>query len=195
MRIGITGGIGTGKSFVINYVRSKGYKVIDSDFIARQLMLKGNINYNNIINNFGDDILSVEGEIDRIKLRTIVFNDEEKRKILNKITHPNIMKKIFDDSDDNNIYFIEVPLLFEENLDKYFDEIWLIDCSEKVQIERIIKRSNLSKNEVLDIISCQMPRREKIKRAKIIIESEQANLEKHIDDLLHKLDKRVINEK
>lgn len=195
MRIGITGGIGTGKSFVINYVRSKGYKVIDSDFIAKQLMLKGNINYNNIINNFGDDILSVEGEIDRIKLRTIVFNDEEKRKILNKITHPNIMKKIFDDSDDNNIYFIEVPLLFEENLDKYFDEIWLIDCSEKVQIERIIKRSNLSKNEVLDIISCQMPRREKIKRAKIIIDSEQVNLEKYIDDLLHKLDKRVINEK
>lgn len=195
MRIGITGGIGTGKSFVINYVRSKGYKVIDSDFIARQLMLKGNINYNNIINNFGDDILSVEGEIDRIKLRTIVFNDEEKRKILNKITHPNIMKKIFDDSDDNNIYFIEVPLLFEENLDKCFDEIWLVDCSEKVQIERIIKRSNLSKNEVLDIISCQMPRREKIKRAKIIIDSEQVNLEKYIDDLLHKLDKRVINEK
>jgi len=195
MRIGITGGIGTGKSFVINYVRSKGYKVIDSDFIAKQLMLKGNINYNNIINNFGDDILSVEGEIDRIKLRTIVFNDEEKRKILNKITHPNIMKKIFDDSDDNNIYFIEVPLLFEENLDKCFDEIWLVDCSEKVQIERIIKRSNLSKTEVLDIISCQMPRREKIKRAKIIIDSEQANLEKYIDDLLHKLDKRVINEK
>ncbi len=195
MRIGITGGIGTGKTFIINYIRSKGYKIIDADLIAKQLMKKDNINYLNIVNNFGEDILSNNKEIDRIKLRHIIFEDEKKRKLLNKITHPNIIREILNRSKDNDIYFIEIPLLLEENLEKYFDLIWVVDCSKEVQVKRVVERNNLSEEEVFDIIRCQMPREEKIKRANIVINSEQDKIEKYIDDLLYRLEKQVKNEK
>ncbi len=195
MRIGITGGIGTGKSYVVNYIKSKGFKVIYADHIASSLMLKGHSNYLNIISNFGSSILGNDGEIDKIKLRHIVFKDEDKRRLLNSITHPNIMKQILDSSWDDDIYFIEVPLLYEEHLDKYFDAIWVVDCREEVQLKRVLERNNLSEAEVFDIIRCQMPRKDKMNRADIVINSEQTNINKYIDELLYSLEKRVRNEK
>ncbi|MDD2371839.1 MAG: dephospho-CoA kinase [Firmicutes bacterium] len=194
MRIGITGGIGTGKTYIGKYIKSKGYSVIDADNIARELMLKGNNNYLNIIEVFGSDILDSNCEIDKKKLRKIVFHDEVKRHLLNSITHPNIIKKILESSNDDKIYFIEMPLIFEENLDKYFDFIWLVNCSKEVQIKRVIERNNLSEAEVLDIIRCQMPSRDKKKRADIIIDTEQKNINKYIDELIYSLEKRVENE-
>ena len=189
MRIAITGGIGSGKSYVANYIRSKGYKVIDTDIIARELMKKGNSNCLNIIEKFGSDILKLDGDIDRAKLRNLVFHDEKKRQLLNSITHPNIMKKAMDESDGSDIYFIEVPLLFEENLESYFNQSWVVDCSEKTQVERVLKRSSLSQEEVLDIIRCQMPRAERICKADVVINSERENINECIDELLISLEK------
>lgn len=189
MRIAITGGIGSGKTYVANYIRSKGYIVIDTDIIARELMEKGNSNYLNIIEKFGSDILKSDGDIDRAKLRNIVFHDEKKRKHLNSITHPNIMEKALDESDGASIYFVEVPLLFEENLESFFDQAWVVDCSEETQINRVLKRSNLSQEEVLDIIRCQMPREERIIKADIVINSERENINEYIDELLISLEK------
>ncbi len=188
MRIAITGGIGSGKSYVANYIKSKGYIVIDTDNIARELMGKGNKNYIDILENFGADILDFSGEIDREKLRKIVFHDEKKRQVLNSITHPNIMKKVMDDSDGSDIFFIEVPLLFEEKLESYFDQSWVVDCSEKTQIERVCERSSLSQEEVLDIIRCQMPREDKIKKADVVINSERDDIFEFIDKLLISLE-------
>ncbi|KAF0091003.1 MAG: dephospho-CoA kinase [Fusobacteria bacterium] len=189
MRIAITGGIGSGKSYVANYIKAKGYKVIDTDIIAKELMEKGNSNYINIIDSFGNDILKFDGEIDRPKLRNIVFQDDIKRQLLNSITHPNIMKKAMEVSDGTDTYFIEVPLLFEENLESYFDQAWVMDCSDKTQIKRVCERSNLSQEEVLDIIRCQMPREERISKADIVINSEREDINEYIDELLISLEK------
>lgn len=189
MRIAITGGIGSGKSYIANYIKSRGYKIIDTDNIAKELMKKGNSNYLNIVESFGTDILDHSEEIDRDKLRNIVFHDDEKRYLLNNITHPNIMKKALEESDGNGIYFIEVPLLFEEKLETYFDQSWVIDCSEKTQIRRVKDRSSLSKEEVLDIIRCQMPREERIKKANVVINSERQDLYQFVDELLMSLEK------
>lgn len=189
MRIAITGGIGSGKSYIANYIKSRGYKIIDTDNIAKELMKKGNSNYLNIVESFGTDILDHSEEIDRDKLRNIVFHDDEKRYLLNNITHPNIMKKALEESDGNGIYFIEVPLLFEEKLETYFDQSWVIDCSEKTQIRRVKERSSLSKEEVLDIIRCQMPREERIKKANVVINSERQDLYQFVDELLMSLEK------
>lgn len=189
MRIAITGGIGSGKSYVAKLIKAKGYTVIDTDIIARELMGKGNSNYHNIVENFGSDILKLDGDIDRVKLRNIVFHDEKKRKLLNSITHPNIMEKALDVSDGAGIYFVEVPLLFEEKLESYFDQVWVVDCCEETQIERVLQRSNLSQEEVLDIIRCQMPRKERISKADVVINSEQENINEYIDELLISLEK------
>lgn len=189
MRIAITGGIGSGKTYVANYIRSKGYIVIDTDIIARELMEKSNSNYLNIIEKFGSDILKSDGDIDRAKLRNIVFHDEKKRRLLNSITHPNIMEKALDESDGASIYFVEVPLLFEENLESFFDQAWVVDCSEETQIKRVLKRSSLSQEEVLDIIRCQMPREERISKADVVINSERENINEYIDELLISLEK------
>lgn len=189
MRISITGGIGSGKSYVSNYIKAKGYKVIDTDIIAKKLMEKGNSNYINIIDSFGNDILKLDGDIDKPKLRNIVFKDDKKRQLLNSITHPNIMKKALELSDGPDTYFLEVPLLFEENLESYFDQAWVMDCSEKTQIKRVCERSNLSREEVLDIIRCQIPREERISKADIVINSEREDINEYIDELLISLEK------
>lgn len=189
MRIAITGGIGSGKSYIASYIESKGYKVIDTDIIARELMKKGNSNYQNIVNSFGTDILDYSGEIDRGKLRDIVFHDNNKRQLLNRITHPNIMKRALEESAGSEIYFIEVPLLFEESLESNFNQSWVVDCSENTQIMRVLERSSLSKEEVLDIIRCQMPRKERIKKADVIINSERQDLYQYVDELLMSLEK------
>lgn len=189
MRIAITGGIGSGKSYIANYIKSKGYKVIDTDNIARELMKKGNSNYLNIVEKFGNDILDHSGNIDRRKLRNLVFHDDEKRQLLNNITHPNIMKKALEESAGFGKYFVEVPLLFEENLESNFDQSWVVDCDEKTQIRRVLERSSLSQEEVLDIIRCQMPREDRIIKADVVINSERHDLYEYIDQLLMSLEK------
>ena len=189
MRIAITGGIGGGKSYVANYIKEKGYIVIDTDKIARESMKKGNSNYLNIVDQFGLDILDAGGEIDRVKLRNIIFHDKEKRQLLNSITHPNIMKRAMEESQGSGLYFIEVPLLFEENLESNFDKSWVVDCSEDTQIMRVLARSGLSKDEVLAIIRCQMSRKERIERADVVINSEREDLFEYIDQLLMSLEK------
>lgn len=189
MRIAITGGIGSGKSYIANYIKSKGYKVIDTDNIARELMEKGNSNYLNIVEKFGNDILDNSGNIDRRKLRNLVFHDDEKRQLLNSITHPNIMKKALDESAGFGKYFVEVPLLFEENLESNFDQYWVVDCDEKTQIKRVLERSSLSQEEVLDIIRCQMPREDRIIKADVVINSERHDLYEYIDQLLMSMEK------
>lgn len=188
MRIAITGGIGSGKTFVANYIKSKGYKIIDTDYIAKELMVKGESNYLNILKYFGSDILDANGEIDRFRLRNIIFHDDKKRKLLNNVTHPNIMKKAMAESAGTDIFFIEVPLLFEENLESFFDQAWVVDCSEKTQIERVCARSNLSQDEVLGIIRCQMQRDDKISKADVVINSERNDIFEFIDKLLMSLE-------
>src|SRR5699024_4215946 len=136
--IGLTGGIASGKSTVSNILKDKGYKIIDADIIAREIIEINKPAYKDIINFFGDSIINKDKTINREELGNIVFSDSDSLKILNNITHPYIyksMKEYIKKYCDKNILFLDIPLLFEEidEIKKYsigFDEIWLVYTDE-----------------------------------------------------------------
>lgn len=163
--IGITGGIGTGKSTVTDMIREKGYPVIDADKIARQVVEKGMPAYDMIVKVFGEEILQKNGEINRKALGKIVFNDEDQRFKLNNIVHSYIYDQIKYLIDKNNyifdIIFLDIPLLFEEydiirEGGILFDEIWLVYTDRKTQVQRIIKRDKISEVDAISRIDAQI---------------------------------------
>jgi len=166
MLIGLTGGIASGKSTVSSYIEEKGYSLIDADKIAREVVEIGEPAYNEIVEEFGSNILQEDKNINRKVLGNIIFNDEKSRQRLNSIIHPYIFKtiklKVDELSDENKIVFLDIPLLFEqydlwEEYNIRFDEIWLVYLNKKLQIERLIKRDKISKTEALRKIESQMP--------------------------------------
>lgn len=179
MFIGITGGIGTGKSYIAKLLNNRGFKVIDSDLITRKLLEKEGINYQLVLSEFGNNILDTEGKIERGKLKRLILTDESSRKKLSSLTHLNIMNTIkiegeeyLKTQDNKGVVFVELPLLYEENLEGFFDDIWLVDSLVKTQIKRIVLRGNFTKEEAIKMIKKQLPREEKLKRCSKIIDND-----------------------
>lgn len=193
--IGLTGGIGTGKSTVSNIIRDKGYIVLDADKIAREVVAKGTEGYKKIVEEFGQDILLEDGELNRKVVANIVFKDEIERKKLNRITHPLIFNniKILKEelSKKNEVLFLDIPLLYEEyDLLKehgiILDEIWVVYVDLETQINRIMIRDNISRENSINRINSQLPVEEKMGRASKILDNskEIRDLERQIDELL-----------
>ena len=184
MIIGLTGGIGTGKSTVSNIFRQKGIPIVDTDVIAREIIDYPEV-VNEIIRNFGTEILEDETpqeqgqnkfkkkKISRNKLGQIVFKDEKKVGILNSIMHPliiKVMKKQIEKfKKDNKIIVVDVPLLFEIHLEKEFDITVLVYADKETQIKRIMKRDKRTLEQAEDIINSQMDIEEKKKKSNYII--------------------------
>jgi len=184
MIIGLTGGIGTGKSTVSNIFRQKGIPVVDTDVIAREVIDYPEV-VNEIIRNFGTEILEEETQqeqgqnkfkkkkISRNKLGQIVFKDEKKVGILNSIMHPLIIKVMKEQTEklkkDNKIIVADVPLLFEIHLEKEFDITVLVYADKETQIKRIMKRDKRTLEQAEDIINSQMDIEEKKKKSNYII--------------------------
>lgn len=183
-KIGITGGIGSGKSTVLNYLRKNDYEVISCDEIVHTIMKKGNSAYSKIVNRFSKSILDEDGEIDRKKLGNIVFNNIEAKKDLENITHPLVIKEI---KNKKGLVFIETPLLYEANLEYLFDLVVVINSSIEKQIERVILRNNLSEEEALLRINSQMPLSLKAKKADYIINNDGS-----IDDLIYNINQFLL---
>lgn len=173
--IGLTGSIATGKSQVSNYLKDKGIKVVDADLIARDVANYKTVK-NKIKREFGDD-LYINDQLDRKKLAEIIFAKKIHREKLNSIMHPEIYKKIKKESDSaDGLVFIDIPLLFEnEDLNKKygldFDEIWLVYVDRERQIERLMKRDDISKEYAEEKINSQIPVEEKRKKADVIIDN------------------------
>ena len=190
--IGLTGSIATGKSTVSNYLKEKGYKVIDADEITHELMRKGNVNYNQIVKYFGCKILDENEEIDRKKLSKIVFSDENELKILNNLTHSNIFNKIKKtiEISDEKIIFLDIALLIEfirdEKWNIHLDEIWLVYVDRNLQFERLKKRNNFSEEEANIRIDAQMKIDEKIKYANFILYNDR-----NLEYLYEQIDERL----
>lgn len=190
--IGLTGSIATGKSTVSNYLKEKGYKVIDADEITHELMQKGNINYLQIVEHFGFKILDENEEIDRKKLSKIVFSDENELKILNNLTHSNIFNKIKKtiEISDEKIIFLDIALLIEfirdEKWNIHLDEIWLVYVDRNLQFERLKKRNNFSEEETNIRIDAQMKIDEKIKYANFILYNDR-----NLEYLYEQIDERL----
>ena len=173
--IGITGSLGTGKNLVGSILSELGVFVIDTDEIVREILKTNNKITQNIADNFGDSILNKDNHeyIDRTALAKIIFNDENKRKKLESILHPEVkylLSSVINLSKDRQIIAVLVPLLFEANLQNQFHETWCVICNKDVQMTRL-----LSKGYIIDDakarINAQLTQDEKAKRSDFIIDN------------------------
>lgn len=172
--VGLTGGIASGKSTVSNMLKQMGLVVIDADMIARNVVEIGHEAYEQIIDAFGSTILLPDKTIDRIKLGSIVFHDEEKRSLLNRIVHPAVRRKMLEDKDfwiakGETTIIMDIPLLFESKLTSIVDCTLLVYVDANTQLQRLMARNNLSQNDAEARINSQMPLKDKISLADAVI--------------------------
>jgi dephospho-CoA kinase len=175
MVIGITGGIGSGKSTISDLLRSKGYPVFDTDYEARIIQNTDADVVNATKSLFGDDIY-IDGQLNRPLVASLVFGNPDLLRKLMEIVHPAVRKKIHEWSqqfDQNQILFVESAVLFEGGFYKLMDKIVLIVASEEVRIERVMKRDNLTREQVIARIKNQIPDTEKIPESDLIINTDQ----------------------
>jgi len=175
--IGLTGGIATGKTTVAEFIKQSGYPVINADEVAHQALSPAGPIFHHIVKAFGQEILSPTGEIDRRALGAKIFKDEAQRLRLESLVHPYVKQQVKSLRDDlekqgQKIAFYDVPLLYEKNMQDEFDQVIVVSCSEKLQMDRLLKRSALSPIEARDRIRSQLPLKEKIARADIVIEND-----------------------
>ncbi len=187
--IGLTGGIATGKSSVASILKSKGYMVIDYDEISRNIMGRDGELIEDIKREFGDEYI-LNGAVNRAKLGALVFSDEEKRNLLNSLTHDKIIGVSLQMMSEakERIIFLEIPLLFEvrqklEDSGILFDEIWMVTLSAEVQVERLMKRDGIDREYAIQKIASQMPISEKESMSDIVIVN---------DDDLDRLEEKVV---
>lgn len=180
MRIGLTGGIASGKSTVADLLRNWGVEVIDADKIAHQLMDTNNQLQQQIVDEFGTEIRLPNGQIDRQQLGEIVFANDQLRQKLEEITHPFIIAQIKEEMEKvaaDQLVVVEVPLLIEAEMMDLFDRVWLVYVTQEKQIKRLIARENLSYQSALQRINSQMPLEEKKKYADRIITNQGSRAE------------------
>lgn len=171
--IGITGGIASGKSHVVDVISKMGYEVIDSDKISYELSLKGNKVYNEIINTFGEEYVLSNGEIDRKKLGRLIFNSEKDKLKLNEISHPYIIQEIKKrlKESQGSIVFLDIPLLYEAKLEYLCDKIICVYLDKTKQIERLMARDGIDYEYALKKINSQIDLQIKAKQSDYIINS------------------------
>ncbi len=169
--IGITGGIGSGKSAATQWFESQGITVVDADIVAREVVEIGQPTLQKIQQTFGDWVLLEDGSLDRRALREHIFQSPEARQNLEKITHPAIRQSIIQQLQDaQSPYVILVsPLLFETNQYELVHHTLLVDADESIQLERASQRDGQSKEQIQKIIAAQMSRAQKQKLANDIV--------------------------
>jgi dephospho-CoA kinase len=175
MIIGLTGGIATGKSTAADYLEKKGAEIIDADQISHKITQKKKKGWQLIVEEFGENILKSDGELDREKLGGIIFSDSTKRKKLESLLHPLIISEMKEKAheylENKKIVIFMAPLLYEAGLDQFCDQIWVISSSESAQIKRLQKRNGLNRKAALSRIESQMPLKDKIAKADVVIEN------------------------
>ena len=171
--IGLTGGIATGKTTVANIFKRLGASTIDLDKIAHEAVKLGTKPYQEIVDAFGEDILSPDKSVNRPKLAGLIFKDRALREKLDKIIHPAIIKEMKRRAEMlSSPVIVDAPLLFEANLDNLFDKIIVVQCREEAQIKRLRKRGSLSAEEARQRMASQLPLFAKAKRADFLINND-----------------------
>ncbi|WP_394157516.1 dephospho-CoA kinase [Bacillus altitudinis] len=190
--IGLTGGIASGKSTVSQMIKEKGIRVVDADIIAKEAVSKGSAALHQIVQTFGEEVLLPNGELNRQQLGAIIFSDEEKRKKLNAIVHPEVRKEMLEQRDEgvsNNETFVvlDIPLLFESKLEGLVDRIIVVYTTPDLQLSRLMNRNDLSEEEALNRIHSQQPLEEKCQKADRVIENTKdlAFIRKQLENILN----------
>ncbi|MDA1477575.1 dephospho-CoA kinase [Bacillus changyiensis] len=174
--IGLTGGIASGKSTVAQMFQKRGITVVDADFIAKEVVEKGKAAYQKMVEVFGEKILLDNGDIDRKKLGTLVFTNEDKRKQLNEIVHPEVRKAMIKQRDqaiqaNEQIVVLDIPLLYESRLESLTDKVLVVWVPKHLQLERLMKRNQLTEEEAKNRINAQLSLDEKKQKADVVIDN------------------------
>lgn len=186
--LGLTGGIGCGKTTATDHLAKKGIHIVDADIVARQVVESGSKGLHLLVDEFGDHILNSDTTLNRAKLRQIAFSSDTTKEKLNSILHPLIREELMNQltQSKSDYCVLSAPLLFENNLHKLTNLNALIDLPEELQIERTIKRDDHSdETTTRNIIRAQMPRKEKQILADVILDNsfDQSHLLRQVDDL------------
>lgn len=199
MRVGLTGGIASGKSTVCDIFRGKGCQVIDADKVAHELIRRGGSCYDRVIEKFGSAILCSSGEIDRKKLGAIVFEDKTQLEILNSILHPEVIRTILlnlnelEKINSNPRRIVEVSMMIESGFHKSFQRLILVTCTPEQQIERLMTRNGLSLGQASKRIGLQMSLGEKIRFADYVVDNSGTlkKTEEEVNQLFRNLEETI----
>lgn len=196
--IGLTGGIASGKSTVSQLLRSQGYSVVDADELVRELYQAGSSAYSEMLQAFGQEISDANGILNRQKIADLVFRDKAKLKVLEDILHPRVRelalkKKAELERAGKAFAFYDVPLLFEKNMESFFDQIVVIACSRELQLQRLMTRNGFSSEEAERRIQAQIPIEEKVRRGNYVINNERSfeNLQQELEVYLNELKSKI----
>lgn len=177
--IGLTGGIGTGKSTVARMIAALGVPVLDADRLSREVTAKGGPALAEIVQAFGAGMLDAQGELDRKRLGSHVFKDPEARRRLEAITHPRIRQALVDALEAlgllarPRLFVYEASLIYENRLDSQFKAVWVTTCPEAVQIRRVMQRDGIPEERVRQVLAAQMPVKDKAARADLVIDTDR----------------------
>jgi dephospho-CoA kinase len=193
LRVAVTGGAGSGKTSVCNRLNELGIKIISSDAMAREAVAPNSTAHKKIVDFFGETVLLSDGTLNRKMLRRIIINDDAARLTLERIVHPEISnlmreKMAWAENEGCDIVVVEVPLLFELNMQEQFDWIILVSAGHELRVKRLMVRDNISRDEAENLIHVQMPDKDKIGRADFVLSNEdsKAQLMEAVDFLYEK---------
>lgn len=174
LRIGLTGGIASGKTTVANYFADLGVPVIDTDVIAREVVAPGAPTLDEIRDAFGDEIFQLDGTLDRRALRKLVFADDARRRQLEDILHPRIRDAVYQRVAETvgPYLIIVVPLLFGSPMTDFMDRVLVVDCSEEVQLRRLLARDTENEAQARRIIASQASREERLSIADDVVQND-----------------------
>ena len=177
LKVGLTGGIASGKTTVSEAFARLGAKVLDADEVAREVVLPGKPAWTKLRHTFGSEFFHPDGRLNRSKLRRLVFADPEQRSRLNEIVHPEVMREIdfrfeqLTSSAEHAVVLVDVPLLLEVEAADRFDRVVVVYVNETVQLDRLMERDGLSAEEASQALSTQIPLRDKVKQADFVIDN------------------------
>ena len=192
--IGITGGIASGKSTVTNFLRKQGFQVVDADAVVHQLQKPGGRLFEALVQHFGQEIILENGELNRPLLASLIFSNTEEREWSKQIQGEIIREELARLRDQlaqtESIFFMDIPLLFEQDYSSWFDQTWLVYVEPDVQMERLMKRDQLSKDLAISRLSAQWPLEEKKGLASQVIDNNgsQDQLLAQVNSLLERSD-------
>lgn len=195
MKLGLTGGIASGKSTVSAILVEQGALLIDADQVAREVVLPGSPALAAIVERFGTDILLPDGTLHRKRLGEIIFKDEQERKALEGITHPAIRKRMNDlaleyqQTQPDKLIIVDIPLLYESGMQSMFDGVIVVYVPRDVQIKRLMQRDDLSEDQAVQRLNAQMDIEDKRSRADYVIynDGELEQTQQQVLELINRL--------
>ena len=200
VKLGITGGVGSGKSMVCDYLKDKGMTVVSTDELARKAVMPGSLAYDKIVSYFGKEILSPDGTLNRKALRGIITRDKVKKEALERFVHPEVfveMEKEFEASKKRRdpVIAVEVPLLFEAGMETFFDFVVTVTVKSDVKTKRLMSRDQITREEAEALMGIQMPEEQKLEKSNFVIdnngspEETRIRVDQFYEDLMYRIKK------